>query len=123
MFELIKIGDNNVIDLEERRFKSKIVSGEYHSVQFFLNGSGLSHLFRLRYNTSNGPYILVKQDSSVFKELKVGDLLDMEYNQADSFGKGKLFKTLITSKIPDDHYTRYSIVELSIINNIEEKLN
>jgi hypothetical protein len=123
MFELIKIGNDNVIDLAERRFQAKIVSGEYHSVQFFLNGSGLSHLFRLRYNTSNGPYILVKQDSSVFKELKVGDLLDMEYNQADSFGKGKLFKTLITSKIPDDHYTRYSIVELSIINNIEEKLN
>ena len=67
MFELIKIGNHNVIDLAERRFKAKIVSGEYHSVQFFLNGSGLSHLFRLRYNTSNGPYVLVKQDSSVFK--------------------------------------------------------
>jgi hypothetical protein len=117
MFELIKIGDNNVIDLEERRFKSKIVSGEYHSVQFFLNGSRLSHLFRLRYNTSNGPYILVKQDSSVFKELKVGDFLDMEYNRSESLDGGKTFKTLITSKIPDDHYTGYSIVELSISNN------
>ena len=117
MFELIKIGDNNVIDLEERRFKSKIVSGEYHSVQFFLNGSRLSHLFRLRYNTSNGPYILVKQDSPVFKELKVGDFLDMEYNRSESLDGGKTFKTLITSKIPDDHYTGYSIVELSISNN------
>jgi hypothetical protein len=34
MFELIKIGNHNVIDLAERRFKAKIVSGEYHSVQF-----------------------------------------------------------------------------------------
>jgi hypothetical protein len=121
MFELIKIGNHNVIDLSERRFKAKIVSGEYHSVQFFLNGSGLSHLFRLRYNTSNGPYVLVKQDSSVFKELKVGDLLDMEYNRSESLGGGKTFKTLIISKIPDDHYTGYSIVGLSIINNQEEK--
>lgn len=119
MFELIKIGNHNVIDLEEHRFKSKIVSGEYHSVQFFLNGSGLSYLFRLRYNTSNRPYVLVKQDSSVFKELKVGDLLDMEYNRSESLGGGNTFKTLITSKIPDDHYTGYSIVKLSTIDNLD----
>jgi hypothetical protein len=117
MFELIKIGNHNIIDLAERRFKAKIVSGDYHSVQFFLNGNGLSHLFRLRYNTSNAPYILVKQESSVFKELKVGDLLDMEYNQADSFGNGKLFKTLITSKIPHDRYIGHYMVELSFIDN------
>jgi hypothetical protein len=123
MFELIKIGNDNIIDLAERRFQAKIVSGEYHSVQFFLKGSGLSHLFRLRYNTSNGPYILVKQDSSVLEELKVGDLLDMEYNRSESLDGSKTFNTLITSKIPDDHYTGYSIVELSIINNQEEKLN
>ena len=119
MFELIKIGNHNVIDLAEHRFKAQIISGKYHSVQFFLNGGGLSHLFRLRYNTSNGPYVLVKQDSSVFKELKVGDLLDMEFNRSESLGDGKTFKTLITSKIPDDHYTGYSIVELSIIDNLD----
>ena len=123
MFELIKIGNHNVIDSAERKFKAKIVSGDYHSVQFSLNGSGLSHLFRLRYNTSNGPYVLVKQDSSVFKELKVGDLLDMEYNRSESLGGGKTFKTLIISKIPDSHYTGYSIVELSIINNQDEKFD
>ena len=123
MFELIKIGNHNVIDLAERRFIAEIVLGEYHSVQFFLNGSGLSHLFRLRYNTSNGPYVLVKQDSCVFKELKVGDLLDMEYNRSESLDGGNTFKTLIISKIPDDHYIGYSIVELSIINNQEEKMD
>jgi hypothetical protein len=121
MFELIKIGNHNIIDLAERRFKAEIVSGEYHSVQFLLNGSRLSHLFRLRFNDSNGAYVLVKQDSSVFKELKVGDLLDMEYNRSESLGGGKTFKTLIASKIPDDHYTGYSIVELSIINSQEEE--
>jgi hypothetical protein len=117
MFELIKIGNHNVVDLVGHRFKAKIATGEYHSVQFFLNGSGLSHLFKLRYNDSNGPYILVKQDSSVLRELNIGDILEMQYKQADSIGNGKLFKTLITSKIPDDHYTGYSIVELSIISN------
>ena len=114
--------NNNVIDLGERRLKAKIILGEYHSVQFFLNGSGLPYLFRLRYNTSNGPYVLVKKDSPVFKELKVGDLLDMEYNRSGSFGDGKTIKTLITSKIPHDSYTGHSIVELSIIDNIGEMI-
>jgi hypothetical protein len=124
MFKFIETKNNNAADLvAKRRFKAKFILGEYHSVQFFLNGSGLSHLYRLRYNTSNGPYILVKQDSSVLKELKVGDLMDMEYNRSESLGGSKTFKTLITSKIPDDHYTGYSIVELSIVNNQEEKLN
>jgi hypothetical protein len=41
----------------------------------------------------------------------------MEYNQSESLGGGKLFKTLITSKIPHDHYTGHSIIELSIIGN------
>ena len=117
MFELIKIGNHNVIDLAEHRFKAKIVSGKYHSVQFSLNGIGLSHLFRLRYNASNGPYVLVKENSSVFKELKVGDLLDMEYNPSESLDGGKTFKTLITSKIPHDHYRGHSIIGLSIIDN------
>jgi hypothetical protein len=120
MFELIKIGNHDVIDLAERRSKAKFILGEYHSVQFFLNGNGLSHLFRLRYNTSYRPYILVKQDSSVFEELKVGDSMDMEYNRPETLGGSKTFETIITSKIPDDHYTGYSIVELSIISNQEE---
>ncbi len=117
MFEFIETKNNNVIDMAEHRLKAKFILGEYHSVQFFLNGSGLSHLFRLRYNNSNGAYVLVKQDSSVFNELKVGDLLDMKYNRPESLGESKTFKTLITSKIPHDQYTGYSMVKLSIIDN------
>ena len=117
MFEFIETKNNNIIDLAGRRLNAEIILGKYHSVQFFLNGSGLCHLFRLRNNTSNKPYILVKQDSSVFKELKVGDILDMEYNRPESLGGGKTFKTIITSKAPHNSYNGHSIVELSIINN------
>ena len=122
MFELIKTGNRNAIDLDVCRLKEKIILGEHHSVQFNLNGRSLSHLFRLRYNTSNGPYVLVKQDSYVFNELKVGDVLDMKYNQSESLNDSKTFKTLITSKIPHNSYTGHSIVELSIIDNYYEKM-
>ena len=117
MFKLIMIGNHNVNDLAECRLEAKTILDEYYSVQFFLNGKGPSYLFRLRNISSNRPYILVQQDSSVFNELKVGDILDMEYNPPESLGAGKLFKTLITSKIPHDGYTGHSIFELSIIDN------
>jgi len=117
MFKLVMIGNHNVNDLDECRLEEKTIINGYYSVQFNLNGKGLFYLFRLRNKTSNKPYILVKKDSSVFNELKVGDILDMEYNQSESLGGSKLFKTLITSKIPHDRYTGHSIIGLSIIDN------
>ncbi|MCG6974391.1 MAG: hypothetical protein LJE66_14740 [Desulfobacterales bacterium] len=117
MFKLVKIGNQNTNPFDGSKSEEKTIIDEYYRVQFFLNGKVPSYLFKLRNNSSNKPYILVKQDSYVFRELNVGDILDMEYNPADSFGNGQLFKTLITSKIPHDRYTGYSMVELSIINN------
>lgn len=118
MFKLVKIGHQNTNNFDGSESEAKTIFDEYYSVQFVLNGKVPSYLFKLRNNSSNKPYILVKQGSSVFRELNVGDILDMEYNQADSFGNGKLFKTLIASKIPHDHYIGYSMVELSIIDNL-----
>ena len=117
MFELVMIGNEKVNDLVECKSEAKTILEEYYSVQFFLSDTGPTYLFKLRNISSNGPCILVKQDSSVFKELNVGDILNMEYNQAESSNKGKLFKTLITSIIPHDRYIGYAIVELSIIDN------
>ena len=119
MFELVMIGDESVNDLVEHGSEAKTILEDYHSVEFFLNDKGPTYLFKLRNISSNGPCILVKQDSSVFKKLKVGDILDMEYNQPESLG-GKLFKTQIASKNSHDRYTGHSIVELSIIDNQNE---
>lgn len=117
MFELVMIGNQSVNDWAECTSKAKNVLDEYYSVQFFLNDKGPTYLFKLRNISSNGPCILVKQDSPVFKELKVGDILDMEYNQPESLGASKQFKTQIASKNSHDLYTGHSIVELFIIDN------
>ena len=114
------IGNQSVNDLAECRSDAKTILNEYYSVQFLLNDKGPTYLFKLRNISSNGPCILVKQDSSVFNELKVGDILDMEYNQPESLS-GQLFKTQITSKNSHDRYTGHSIVELSIIDNQNEQ--
>jgi len=117
MFKLVMIGNQNAHDLDEHRLASKIILNGYYSVQFYLNGKGPSYLFRLRNNNSDKPYILVKKDSFVLNELKVGDILDMEYNPSEKLGVGKIYKTRITSKNSHDHYTGHSIIELSIVDN------
>lgn len=117
MFELVMIGNESANDLADCRPEAKTVLDEYYSVQFFLDDKGPTYLFKLRNISSDRPCILVKQDSSVFKELKVGDILDMEYNQPESLGAGRLFKTQIASKRSHDRYSGHSIVELFIIDN------
>jgi len=111
------IGNQKVDDLEEFKSEAKTTLDEFYSVQFFVNGQGIFYQFKLRNIFSNRTCILVKKDSPVFNELKVGDILDMEYNKPDSLGGSKLFKTQITSKNSHDHYLGHSIVELSIMDN------
>ena len=117
MFKLVMAGNESITDSIESRSQIKSALDGYHSVQFFINGKGPVYLFKLRNNSSNGPCILVKQDSYVFKELNVGDILDMEYIQPESFGVGTLLKTRIASKIPHDRCSGHSIVELSVLEN------
>lgn len=117
MFKLVKIGNQNINNFNDSNSEAKNIFDEYYSVQFFLNGKVPSYLFKLRNNSSNKPYILIKQDSSVFRELNVGDILEMEYSKSESLGASKLLKTKITSKNSHDRYIGHSMVELSIIDN------
>ena len=123
MFELSETENQSVIDLVKYRSEVKTILDGFYSVQFFLKRKGILYQFKLRTTSSNKPCIIVKKDSPVFTELQVGDILDMKYNNPESLDASKLFKTQIISKNPLDCYTGHSIVELSIITNIEEKLN
>jgi len=90
---------------------------KYYSVQFSLSKMDPTYLFKLRDISSNGLCILVKQDSTVFRQLNEGDILDMEYNPTRSSGPTKLLKTQITSKNCYDRFKGHSLVELTIIDN------
>ena len=100
----------------ERKSESRTIFDKFHSVQFSLNYMGPTYLFKLRDISSNGLCILVKEDSSVLKELKVGDILDMEYNAPGLSDSAKLLKTQISSKNCHDRFTGHSLVGLSIID-------
>jgi hypothetical protein len=97
--------------------ESRTILGKYYSVQFSLSKMEPTYLFKLRNIPDNGLCILVKQDSSAFKQLKIGDVVDMEYNPKEFSGPTKLLKTQITSKNCYDLFKGHSLFELSIVEN------
>lgn len=108
---------NATKNFAESKAESRTILDNYYSVQFTLSRMDPAYLFKLRDISSNGLCILVKQDSTVFKQLKVGDVVDMEYNPKEFSGSTKLLKTQITSKNCYDRFKGHSLVELSIIDN------
>jgi hypothetical protein len=109
--------DSSKINLTEGKDESRTILDNYYSVQFTLSRINPAYLFKLRNLSDNGLCILVKQDSSAFKQLNVGDVLDMEFNPTESSGSTKILKTKITSKNCFDRFKGHSLVELSIIDN------
>jgi hypothetical protein len=97
--------------------ESRTILDKYYSVQFSLSKMDPTYLFKLRDISSNGLCILVKKDSTVFRQLNEGDILDMEYNPTESSDPTKLLKTQITSKNCYDRFKGHFLVELTIINN------
>ena len=105
-----------VDNFTEIRSELRTILDKYYSVQFSLSKMDPAYLFKLRNISDNGLCILVKQDSTVFRQLNEGDILDMEYNPTESSGPTKLLKTQITSKNCYDRFKGHSLVELSIID-------
>ena len=122
MFELSEAKNQSVIDLAEYRSITETILDRFYSVQFYLTGKGIFYQFKLRNTYSNKPYILVKKNSPVFKELKVGDIWEMEFNNPKSLDAGRLFRTQITSINSHDCYKGHFIVELSIVENMGETI-
>ena len=104
-------------DLAKSQTESRYILDNYYSVQFSLNDVGPIYLFKLRDISLNGPCILVKEDSSVFKQLRIGDILYMEFNPTELSMPNKLFKTQIISKNSHDIFSGHSLVGLSIIED------
>jgi hypothetical protein len=97
--------------------ESSTILDKYYSVQFSLSKMDPTYLLKLRDISCNGLCILVKQDSTVFRQLNEGDILDMEYNPTESSGSTKLLKTQITSKNSYDRFKGHSLIDLTIIDN------
>jgi hypothetical protein len=105
--------------LIENRADSRNILNQFYSVQFAVNDRGPAYLFKLRDISSKGMCILVKEDSFVLKQLQVGDILNMKFNQSEPLNSSTSLKTQITSKYPHYHIPGHFLVELSIVEGHE----
>ena len=106
---------NSAYNMAESRAVSRYILDNYYSVQFSLNDMGPIYLFKLRNISLSEPCILVKEGSSVFEQLEVGDILHMKFNPMELSVPNKLLKTKIISKNSHNLFTGHSLVGLSII--------
>jgi hypothetical protein len=104
--------------LNDIKAASRNILDNYYSVQFSIDDNGTIYLFKLRDIPLNGPCILVKDDSRVFNQLEVGDILHMEFKPPELSIPNKLLKTQIISKNSHDLFTGHSLVGLSIIEEL-----
>jgi hypothetical protein len=117
---LLPLEEKTAVDnFTEIRSELRTILDKYYSVQFSLSKMDPAYLFKLRNISGNGLCILVKQDSSAFKQLNVGDILNMEYNPAESSDPTKLLKTQITSKNCYDRFKGHSLVELKVLTDVD----
>jgi len=63
----------------DKRFETRSEAGEYSSVEFSTNQEVFTYQFKIHDVASSGMGILIKKDSTVFKSLKIGDVLNMKY--------------------------------------------
>ena len=70
----------------DKRAKDKEVLDQFHSVEISLDGLDLPYQFKI-WNIKPMPMcILVRDDSNILSQIKVGDILNMKYNNNRNSG-------------------------------------
>jgi hypothetical protein len=63
----------------DRRGEPRIQADEVYAVELACSGLPFTYKFRIWNLSSKGTCIVVRDDSAVLKEIKVGDVLEMKY--------------------------------------------
>lgn len=67
----------------ERRNEARSVLGKYMSVEFCSGALAPAYVFRIHDLSPSGMSILIKEESEVIKELKVGEDMNMAYRTSN----------------------------------------
>lgn len=101
----------------ERRSESRSIVDKYSSVELSTSNLLFVYQFKIWETSTSGMSILVKEDSAVLEQIKVGDVLDMKYYPVDSSEEPVSLKTEIKHITKDDQhrFKDHYLVGLTII--------
>jgi len=91
----MKEKDNAINKSIDRRSEPRSIVDEYSSVEFSVSGIAFTFQFKIWETSLSGMSIMVKEDSAILDDLKVGDILDMKYYPAKLSGDPIILKTEI----------------------------
>ncbi len=108
------------IDLE-RRSEPRTIVDQYWSVEISISSSRPAYLFRIRDISPPGIGILVKEESSVLKSIKVNEVLELKYNPAEKSELPRYMQTRVVhiTKILEGRYGGNFLVGLSVLEKVE----
>jgi c-di-GMP-binding flagellar brake protein YcgR len=88
-----------------------------------MNSDSSAYLFRLRDISQTGMGVLVKEDSDLLNQIRIGDAIDVKYNPVGRSDSPQFFKTEIRhiSKAADGPYKGSTLLGLSIIEDEIER--
>jgi len=82
--------------LEDRNPPSEKHARDFHSVELSLTTLPIAYQFKILRMDSDPMCFLVKDNSDILNQLKVGDTLDMKYHSSNSAIPSKSFQTQIS---------------------------
>jgi hypothetical protein len=104
-------------DRVDRRGEPRIEADEIYTVELACAGLPYPYKFKIWNLSSKGTCIVVRNDSAVLKQIKVGDVLELKYYTADTPKLSKCFGTEIKhiTKDEEGRFRNHTLVGLQVL--------
>jgi len=111
-----------VRSMDKKEDDAEVLLEQYYSVEFPVNGLHLRFQSKIWNIASNNCFIIVKENSDVIGQLKVGDVFAMKYYRTESVFSTDHFRTKIKyiSKHNQGRFKGHYLVGLMIIEDQKE---
>jgi hypothetical protein len=104
----------------DRRSEPRTRIDEIFTVELSCSGVPYIYKFKIWNLSSRGICIVVRDDSEVLKELKVGDVLEMKYYTSDTSSRPECLRTEIRHITKDEkgRFKDHTLVGLKILERV-----
>ena len=104
----------------DRRGEPRTRIDEVHTVEFAYSSPPFMYMFKIWNLSSKGTCIVVRDDSEVLKQMKVGDVLEMKYYKTDTSSRPECLGTEIKHITKDEggRFKNHTLVGLQIIERV-----
>ena len=101
----------------DRRDEPRTTIDELYTVELAYASLEFAYLFRIWNLSSKGTCIVVRDDSEVLEQVKVGDVLEMKYYNTDTSSRAESFQTEIKHITKDEggRFKNHTLVGLKIL--------